>query len=102
MSTAADPVSIIRAFDAAWNRRRVGGHHGVLHGRCGADPGPVSPRRWYLPFTGFLIFDLNRIAQAGEISTGDAVLLAVSVYLDVLNLFLALLSLLTALRGDER
>jgi modulator of FtsH protease len=55
-----------------------------------------------LLFTGFLIFDLNRIARAGEISTGDTVLLAVSVYVDVLNLFLALLSLLTALRGDER
>jgi modulator of FtsH protease len=55
-----------------------------------------------LLFTGFLIFDLNRIAQAGEISTGDTVLLAVSVYVDVLNLFLALLSLLTALRGDDR
>ena len=46
--------------------------------------------------------DLNRIARAGEISTGDTVLLAVSVYVDVLNLFLALLSLLTAMRGDER
>jgi modulator of FtsH protease len=55
-----------------------------------------------LLFTGFLIFDLNRIARAGEISTGDTVLLAVSVYVDVLNLFLALLSLLTAIRGDER
>src|SRR5438132_693302 len=39
-----------------------------------------------LLFTGFLIFDLNRIARAGEISTGDTVLLAVSVYVDVLNL----------------
>lgn len=55
-----------------------------------------------LLFTGFLIFDLNRIANAGEVSTGDTILLAVSVYVDVLNLFLALLSLLTALRGDDR
>src|ERR1700716_595540 len=36
-----------------------------------------------LLFTGFLIFDLNRIARAGEVSTGDTVLLAVSVYVDV-------------------
>lgn len=55
-----------------------------------------------LVFTGFLIFDLNRIANAGEVSLGDTVLLAVSVYVDVLNLFLALLSLLGILRGDER
>jgi modulator of FtsH protease len=54
-----------------------------------------------LLFTGFLIFDLNRISRAGEVSTGDTVLLAVSVYVDVLNLFLALLSLLTGLRGDN-
>jgi modulator of FtsH protease len=55
-----------------------------------------------LLFTGFLIFDLNRVARAGEVGTGDAVLLAVSVYLDIVNLFLALLSLLTGLRGDDR
>jgi modulator of FtsH protease len=51
-----------------------------------------------LLFTGFLIFDLNRVANAGEVSTGDAILLAVSVYLDVLNLFLALLRLLSDMR----
>jgi modulator of FtsH protease len=55
-----------------------------------------------LLFTGFLVFDLNRIARSGDVSTGDTVLLAVSVYVDVLNLFLALLSLLTGLRGDDR
>jgi FtsH-binding integral membrane protein len=49
-------------------------------------------------FTGFLIFDLNRVARAGEVSTGDAILLAVSVYLDILNLFLALLRLLSEAR----
>jgi FtsH-binding integral membrane protein len=55
-----------------------------------------------LVFTGFLVFDLNRIAKAGQVDTGDAVLLAVSVYVDILNLFLALLSLLSAVRGDHR
>ena len=55
-----------------------------------------------LVFTGFLVFDLNRIAKAGQVDTGDAVLLAVSVYVDILNLFLALLSLLSAVRGDDR
>lgn len=55
-----------------------------------------------LLFTGFLVFDLNRVANAGEVDTGDAVMLAVSVYVDILNLFIALLSLLTGLRGNER
>ena len=55
-----------------------------------------------LVFTGFLVFDLNRIAKAGQVDTGDAVLLAVSVYVDILNLFLALLSLLSAVRGHDR
>jgi modulator of FtsH protease len=51
-------------------------------------------------FTGFLVFDLNRVANAGEVSQGDAILLAVSVYLDILNLFLALLRIFGYLRGN--
>src|SRR5438477_7424729 len=44
-------------------------------------------------FTGFLVFDLNRVARSRGASEGQAILLAVSVYLDILNLFLALLRL---------
>jgi modulator of FtsH protease len=44
-------------------------------------------------FTGFLVFDLDRIANARGASEGMAILLAVSVYLDIINLFLALLRL---------
>lgn len=44
-------------------------------------------------FTGFLVFDLNRVAKAKGASEGTAILLAVSVYLDIINLFLALLRL---------
>jgi modulator of FtsH protease len=44
-------------------------------------------------FTGFLVFDLNRVANARGATEGQAILLAVSVYLDILNLFLALLRL---------
>jgi modulator of FtsH protease len=44
-------------------------------------------------FTGFLVFDLNRVAQSRGASEGTAILLAVSVYLDIFNLFLALLRL---------
>jgi modulator of FtsH protease len=44
-----------------------------------------------LLFTGFLVFDLNRVANSRGASEGDAILLAVAVYLDIINLFLALL-----------
>jgi modulator of FtsH protease len=44
-------------------------------------------------FTGFLVFDLNRVAQSRGATEGQAILLAVSVYLDIFNLFLALLRL---------
>jgi modulator of FtsH protease len=44
-------------------------------------------------FTGFLVFDLNRVARSRGASEGTTILLAVSVYLDILNLFLALLRL---------
>jgi modulator of FtsH protease len=44
-------------------------------------------------FTGFLVFDLNRVAKARGATEGQAILLAVSVYLDIFNLFLALLRL---------
>ena len=44
-------------------------------------------------FTGFLVFDLNRVANSRGATDGQAILLTVSVYLDILNLFLALLRL---------
>jgi FtsH-binding integral membrane protein len=47
-----------------------------------------------LLFTGFLIFDLNRIAETPNASQGTAIMLAASVYLDVVNLFFFILSLL--------
>jgi modulator of FtsH protease len=47
-----------------------------------------------LLFTGFLVFDLNRIARTPAVSRGTAIMLAVSVYLDVFNLFLNILNLL--------
>ncbi|HEX2680453.1 MAG TPA: Bax inhibitor-1 family protein, partial [Candidatus Dormibacteraeota bacterium] len=46
-----------------------------------------------LVFTGFLVFDLNRVARAGNVTEGDAIVMAISVYLDIFNLFLDLLSL---------
>jgi len=42
-------------------------------------------------FTGFLVYDLNRVANTKGATEGDAIMLAVSVYLDIFNLFLALL-----------
>jgi FtsH-binding integral membrane protein len=54
-----------------------------------------------LLFTGFLIFDLNRVARATSVTQGDAIMLAVSVYLDVFNLFLMILSLLGLARSRD-
>jgi modulator of FtsH protease len=45
-------------------------------------------------FTGFLVYDLNRVAQSRGATQGEAILLAVSVYLDVFNVFLALLQMI--------
>ncbi len=45
-------------------------------------------------FTGYLVIDLNRLAKARALTDGDAIMLAISVYLDVLNLFLALLRIM--------
>jgi FtsH-binding integral membrane protein len=42
-------------------------------------------------FTGFLIYDLNRVANMRGATEGMTILLAVRVYLDIVNLFLALL-----------
>jgi modulator of FtsH protease len=44
-------------------------------------------------FTGFLVFDLNRVAAMRGATDGQAILLTVRVYLDIVNLFLALLRL---------
>src|SRR5579864_3591039 len=42
-------------------------------------------------FTGFLVFDLNRVANMRGATEGQTILLAVGVYLDIVNLFVALL-----------
>jgi FtsH-binding integral membrane protein len=55
-----------------------------------------------LLFTGFLVYDFNRMSRARSWSEGDAVLMAVSIYLDILNLFLSLLQILSALTGNSR
>ena len=51
--------------------------------------------------SGFLVYDLNRVAQSRGATHGEAMLLAVSVYLDVFNLFLALLQLFDFARRDD-
>ena len=53
-------------------------------------------------FTLFLVFDLNRVARTEAPSQGTVIMLAVSVYLDILNLFLFLLSLLGMTSGSRR
>ena len=42
--------------------------------------------------------DFNRVARRRAVREGDAVLLTVAIYLDILNLFLSLLRLLRTFR----
>lgn len=49
-------------------------------------------------FSAFLVYDLNRVARTHGATEGQAIMLAVSVYLDIYNLFLDLLSLLSGRR----
>jgi FtsH-binding integral membrane protein len=51
-----------------------------------------------LLFTGYIVYDLNKVANTPKVTEGEAILLAVNIYLDLLNLFLFLLSLLG---GDD-
>ena len=53
-----------------------------------------------LVFSGFVLYDIQRLRRA-EGSQYDAVLLAVSIYLDIYNLFLAILRLFGILRGSD-
>jgi FtsH-binding integral membrane protein len=46
-----------------------------------------------LLFTGFITLDMQRVARARAASDGDTILMAVSVYLDIVNLFLFLLQI---------
>jgi modulator of FtsH protease len=52
-------------------------------------------------FTGFLVFDLNRVATMRGASEGTTILLAVSVYLDIVNLFLSLLRIFGIAAGGS-
>ena len=47
-----------------------------------------------LVFSGLLVFDTWRIVRSGQYGPDDYVMAAVNIYLDLLNLFLAILSLL--------
>lgn len=51
-------------------------------------------------FSGFIVYDMNRLAAKRYGSEGDAVMFAVGLYLDMLNIFLWLLQLLSILSGN--
>jgi FtsH-binding integral membrane protein len=53
-----------------------------------------------LVFSGLLVFDTWRIVRSGQYGPDDYVPAAVNIYLDLLNLFLAILSLLGGRRRD--
>lgn len=50
-------------------------------------------------FSGYIIYDLNRLARTKYATEGDAIMFAVGIYLDMLNIFLALLQLLSIFGG---
>ncbi|MBM3231444.1 Bax inhibitor-1 family protein [Candidatus Peregrinibacteria bacterium] len=52
-------------------------------------------------FSGFLAYDLQRIAALGRMGA-NPFLLAISLYLDIFNLFLSILRFMTALSGSRR
>jgi modulator of FtsH protease len=52
-------------------------------------------------FTGFLVYDLNRVANARGATEGETIFLAVNVYLDIFNLFLDLLHILGIFGGRD-
>jgi FtsH-binding integral membrane protein len=51
-------------------------------------------------FSLFLIFDTNRIRRTPD-TMGNAVMITLDIYLDIVNLFLNLLNLLAELSGDD-
>jgi FtsH-binding integral membrane protein len=53
-----------------------------------------------LLFSGFVLYDIQRLRNA-EGTQYDAVLLAVSIYLDIFNLFLAILRLFGILKSSD-
>jgi FtsH-binding integral membrane protein len=53
-----------------------------------------------LVFSGFVLYDIQRLRNA-EGTQYDAVLLAVSIYLDIFNLFLAILRLFGIVKGSD-
>ncbi|MDA8362522.1 MAG: Bax inhibitor-1 family protein [Gammaproteobacteria bacterium] len=51
-----------------------------------------------LVFSGYILVDTSRMIRGGET---NPILITVSLYLDILNVFVALLQLLSALQGDR-
>ena len=50
-------------------------------------------------FSGYIIYDMNRLAQTKYSTEGDAIMFTVGLYLDMVNIFMALLQLLSILNG---
>jgi modulator of FtsH protease len=50
-------------------------------------------------FSGFLLYDVQRVTMTRVTTQGNAIRLALSVYLDIFNLFLNLLMLLALTQG---
>jgi modulator of FtsH protease len=51
-------------------------------------------------FSGFILYDMQRLRNAKG-GTGDAIMFAVAIYLDIFNLFLSLLQIMGFLGGRD-
>jgi len=52
-------------------------------------------------FTGFIVYDFNRMANLRGATEGQAIMLAVSVYLDMFNIFISLLNIMGFMSGGS-
>jgi modulator of FtsH protease len=50
-------------------------------------------------FSGYVLYDVQQVKYAG--ADADPILLAIDIYLDILNLFLALLRIFTYFTSDD-
>jgi modulator of FtsH protease len=52
-------------------------------------------------FSGYVVYDFNRVANAPRATEGDAILFAVSIYIDMFNIFINLLNILGILNSRD-
>lgn len=112
-AAATGGVTLLAGMYGYTTRRNVSGLGGMLFfGLIGIIVASVIGLFLHLPalsllisvaavalFSGYIIYDFNRLAKTSQATEGDAVMFAVSVYLDMINIFISLLNILSFLNG---